>query len=83
MPKNPALKWNDTRREEKVYKYSLERDIRGSNADMITISSTRLSQGRFLWTYDAMRNSNLVFFHCFTVHFVSLSFIYTNVCTCF
>ena len=22
-------------------------------------------------------------FHCFTVHFVSLSFIYTNVCTCF
>jgi len=22
-------------------------------------------------------------FHCFTVYFVSLSFIYTNVCTCF
>ena len=22
-------------------------------------------------------------FHCFTVHFVSLSFIYTNVCTFF
>ena len=22
-------------------------------------------------------------FHCFTVYFVTLSFIYTNVCTCF
>ena len=51
MPKNQALKWNDTRREEMVYKYSLERDIRGSNVDMITISSSRLSQGRVLWTY--------------------------------
>ena len=26
---------------------------------------------------------SLCIFHCFTVHFVWLSFIYTNVCTCF
>jgi len=30
-----------------------------------------------------MKNVSACKFHCFTVHFVSLSFIYTNVCTCF
>ena len=29
------------------------------------------------------QNNKVRKFHCFTVHFVSLTFIYTNVCTCF
>ena len=34
------------------------------------------------WSQNTFRIT-LFIFHCFTVHFVSLSFIYTNVCTCF
>ena len=36
----------------------------------------------FSLPYDMDKNRSAKF-HCFTVHFVSLSFIYTNVCTCF
>ena len=38
-----------------------------------------ISQGGWSWSH----NLHLDKFHCFTVHFVSLSFIHTNVCTWF
>ena len=66
MPKNPAFKRNDTRREERGFKYSIEREIfvavmRIWSQYPPLVSPKDVSCG--LTPYDVMLNSNLVTGH--------------------